>query len=129
MIQKIWELTVAQIDILSEYYAHTLDQVDKSFWLAVGFAIVGLIVYVLAAVSILKGVSASGSLIAGTFVEGVSGLGFYLHGKSLPAMADNSKQIDRMLRYLLAYALSEKLADDDKETALSDLINAIASEK
>jgi uncharacterized membrane-anchored protein len=124
---QIWDLAIDQIKMLNQYYAEALDQANKSFWLAVLFALVGLGVFALAAVSILKGESASNSLISGAVVEVVSGVGFYLHGKSLSAMTDNSNKMDRMQRYLLAYALSEKL--EDEITALTELIKAIASEK
>lgn len=127
---NIWKLTLEQITILSKYYAQTLEQVNNGYKLAMGFAFIGLGVFILAGILFWKGeTSAPTTIIAGTLTEGVSGFAFYLYNKSLPAMAENSKQIDRMQRCLFAYALSEKLQPQNKDAALSEVIKAIATEK
>jgi hypothetical protein len=126
---KPWALAAEQMRVLSRYYAETLDQAEQSYYLALFTALIGLGVFVAAAFYIFlsKGEYATITIISGAVVEVISGVGFYLHSKTLPAMMDNSNRMDRMHRYLLSYALCENLPDPQKQTALAELMRSIAS--
>lgn len=126
---KPWDLATEQMKILSKYYEKTFDQAENSYKFAKYSAAIGLLVFIGAAVSIVlsKGEYASITIISGAVVEVISGVGFYLHGKILTAMMDNSNKMDRMHRYLLSYALCETLQESKRQAALADLMRLIAS--
>jgi hypothetical protein len=128
---KPWELTTEQMKVLSHYYAETLDQGSNSYKLALYSALIGLAVFALAAALDFSynGEHVSIFVFSAIIIEIISGVGLYLHSKTLPAMVDISNKMDRMQRYLLSYALCEKLPNDLQPIALADLMKIIASEK
>ncbi len=66
------------------------------------------------------------SLISGALIEVISGINFYLYGKTSVQLADFQTRLDVTQRFLLANSMCESLEGDYKQKARSELIRTIA---
>lgn len=66
------------------------------------------------------------SLISGSLIEVISGINFYLYGKTSVQLADFQTRLDVTQRFLLAKSICESLEGDYKQKARSELIQTIA---
>jgi hypothetical protein len=126
--KNVQEIAASQIQLLNSYYDLILDQARRSFRWALIAAGVGLI-FLLGAVGLLllceiKNIAVF-SLIGGSIVEVISGVNFYLYGKTSSQLANFHTRLDLTQRFLLANSLSECLEGEYKQKARSELIRAI----
>ena len=127
--ENVQEIAASQIQLLTTYYQISLDQARRSFRWALAAAGIGLIFF-LAAVGFLlfnqqsQGV-ATASIISGSLIEVISGINFYLYGKTSAQFAEFHTRLGHTQRYLLANSLCEGLDGDFKQQARVDLVKAI----
>jgi len=125
----VQEIAASQIQLLTAYHTLVLDQARRSFrWaliaagVGLGFflAAVGFLVYQqLANVAVV-------SLVSGALVEVISGINFYLYGKTSAQLAEFQNRLDATQRFLLANSICESLQGETKQQARWELIRAIA---
>ncbi len=126
---KIQEVVASQVELLFVYHNLVLDQARRSFLWALIAAGVGL-TFFLAAVGFLLLQQSQPlsvvSLISGALVEVISGINFYLYGKTSAQLADFQIRLDMTQRFMLANSICESLDGDAKNQARSELVKAIA---
>ena len=125
----VQEIAASQIELLTTYHTVVLEQAQRSFrWaliaagVGLGFflAAVGFLVYQqLANVAVV-------SLVSGALVEVVSGINFYLYGKTSAQLAEFQSRLDATQRFLLANSICESLQGETKQQARWELVRAIA---
>jgi len=114
-----------QIKLLNDYYKIVLDQSRKSFSSALVAAIIGLGFFLGAVLSVMSSETINLALIsgvAGAIVEVISGVNFYLYGKTTIQMADFQSRLDMTQRFLLANSICENLDWEAKQTTRSQLV-------
>lgn len=125
----VQEIAASQIGLLTAYHTLVLDQARRSFGWALIAAGVGL-AFFLAAVGFLVyqqlANAALVSLVSGAVVEVISGINFYLYGKTSAQLAEFQNRLDATQRFLLANSICESLKGETKQQARWELIRAIA---
>ena len=128
--ENIQQVGAAQLSLSTSYYQNVLDQARRSFMAAIISAAVGLAFFI-AAVSILlirNDVRAGTvSAISGAVVELISGLNFWLYGRTAYQMNFFHIRLEQTQKYLLANSLATKLSGDNRDAALMDLIRQVSS--
>ncbi len=66
------------------------------------------------------------SLISGSLVEVISGINFYLYGKSVAQLADFQSYLDRTQSILLANSICESLSEEHKHITRAELVKIVA---
>ncbi len=93
-------------------------------------AVIGLVFFLFAVGYLLflktDAVPAVISLIGGSLIEVISGVNFYLYGKTSAQLADFQTRLDHTQRYLLANSMVESLEGDSKQKTRAEVIRAIA---
>ncbi len=127
---EVQKIAASQIRILDTYHATVLQQASMSFRAALVAAVIGLLFF-LAAVAFLLMNQPQGlatvTVIGGALVEVISGINFWLYGKTTTQLADFHDRLDRTQRFLLANSICESLTGKNKETARRQLVNTIAT--
>ncbi len=125
----VQEVAASQIKLLNSYYALVLEQARRSFRWALIAAGVGLLFF-LAAIGfiLLKQVDNAAliSLISGALVQVISGINFFLYGKTSTQLSDFHNRLEQTQRFLLANSVCEGLTNEFKQKARSKLIFAIS---
>ena len=127
---QVQEIVASQIELLTIYHNVVLDQAKRSFRSALLAAGVGL-GFFLASVGFLLSSKPQAnvaviSLISGALVEVISGINFYLYGKTSAQLADFQIRLDMTQRFLLANSICESLEGDFKQQTRSELVRSIA---
>jgi hypothetical protein len=126
---KVQEIAASQIQLLNIYYNTVLDQAKRSFHWALVAAGAGICFFLASVVFLLlrndQGIAVI-SLISGALIEIISGMNFYLYGKTAAQLSEFQIRLDRTQRYLLANSVCEGLDDDAKQKSRSELVRAIA---
>ncbi len=126
-IQKI---AASQIKLLDNYYNAVLAQATMSFRWAIIAAVVGLAFFLGAILFLLNSQNqsiATISIVGGTLVEVISGINFFLYGKTTTQLAYFHQKLDQTQRFLLANSICESLKGDEKEKSRSRLVTIIAT--
>jgi phosphoribosylformylglycinamidine (FGAM) synthase PurS component len=123
------EVLSASSNILNSYYTVALAQSARSFvWALVG-AGVGLLFFMAAVTFLLMKGSAEAAIVSaigGAIVEVVSGLLFYLYGKTTDQAASHRSSLEKMQRYLLANSIIESLTtDEEKDESRTKLVSSM----
>jgi hypothetical protein len=115
-------------EMILNYYQDVRKQAQQSFYMALGAAIVGGIFYFYAAIIYLgKGEAASISLIAGSLIQLISAINFYLYGKAARQFSTFHICLERTNRFLLANTLCDNISCTIKRDAMrQELIIKIA---
>jgi len=125
----VQQIAASQIELLNGYYHLVLSQAGRSFRWALIAAGIGLLFF-LAAVTFLvirqPQQLATISLISGALIEVISGINFYLYGKTSAQLAEFHSRLDITQRFLLANSLCETLDDESRNRERSELIRKIA---
>src|SRR5580700_5849452 len=112
----------------TSYYENVLTQARRSAIAAIISATVGLIFFI-AAVSIflihndLR--AGTVSAISGGIVEVISGLNFWLYGRTASQLNSFHIRLDQTQKFLLANSISTKLTGEAHDAALTDLIKSM----
>jgi hypothetical protein len=122
--KDVQQIAAAQLELLTGYYQVALTQSRRSFFWALIFAGAGLVFFIVAVVFPLPNglVVSIAPLIAGAVVEVISGIGFYLYGKTSSQLSAFHHSLDILQRYLLANSICESLDSEARSVARSALI-------
>jgi hypothetical protein len=126
-IQKVG---AAQLALSTRYYESVLLQAKRSFTAAILSAIVGLVFFLISIGAVLAANSLSAATMAaigGALVEVISGLNFWLYGRTASQLDVFHLRLDQMQRYLVANSLSTSLDDATRGAVIADLVRAVAS--
>ena len=129
--ENIQQVAASQLALSTSYYENVLAQARRSFLAAIISATVGLLFFI-AAVSIflarndIRAGTVSG--ISGAIVEVISGLNFWLYGRTASQLNSFHIRLERTQKYLLANSISTKLTGTARDSALINLINSMATE-
>jgi hypothetical protein len=122
-------VAVSQIQLLSSYHQIALTQSKRSFFWALIGSGVGLIFFVIAVTLSMKNgltLEAIVPLLSGAVVNVVSGLLFYLYGKTTLQLNNFYGRLEMLQRYLLANSLCETLDDvGERDKARTTLIQEV----
>ena len=66
------------------------------------------------------------SIISGSLIEVISGINFYLYGKTTSQMSEFQTRLEMIQRYLLANSICEGLKGDHKQESRKELVRVIA---
>ncbi|SRR6266568_1330456 len=128
--ENIQQVGAAQLALSTSYYQNVLSQAKRSFTAAIVSAAVGLAFFI-AAVSIFlvrDDVRAGTvSAISGAIVELISGLNFWLYGRTAYQLNSFHIRLEQTQKYLLANSIATKLDGDKRDSALTDLIKQVSS--
>lgn len=126
---NILEVAGAQTELLTGYYRTVLAQARESFRWALVAAGLGLLFF-LGAVAFLVVVRlqsvATVSVISGALIEVISGINFYLYGKTTAQLATFHRRLDQTQRFLLANSVCESFEGEERQKARASLIHTIA---
>jgi hypothetical protein len=126
---NIVEVAASQLEIITSYYQSVLTQAQQSFKAALGAAIVGLAFFLFAMGYLIvtqQVAVAVVSVISGTLVETISGINFYLYGRTAAQLSAFHLRLDRLQRLLLANSVCENIEGDAKATTRAELVRIIA---
>ncbi|RYF85837.1 MAG: hypothetical protein EOO03_12685 [Chitinophagaceae bacterium] len=97
--------------MILNYYADVRKQAQQSFHFALGAAVAGTLFFLGAALlSILNENGAQVTLIAGSVIQVISAINFFLYGKASRQFSTFHICLERTNRYLLANTLCENLS-------------------
>jgi|WetSurMetagenome_2_1015567.scaffolds.fasta_scaffold623528_1 hypothetical protein len=115
--EGIQKLAIAQMELLTKYYQIGLYQSERSFALGTTAAVVGIILFSIAALFYLsirlQNITYIASL-AGAISSIISGIGFYLYNKSTLQLLDFQKKLYEMQNYLIANEICQTIENSDK---------------
>lgn len=119
----------SQIELLSRFYDLSLSQAQRSFRWALVAGMVGLIFFIAAiGFTMLDNQKISTvTLIGGGMVEFISGVNFYLYGKTIGQLTLFQGRLEITQRFLLANSLCESLGDELRDTTRAQLIFQLAN--
>ena len=127
--KDVQQVAASQPRLLSAYHQMALDQSRRSFFWALIGSGAGLALFVVAvAVSLLSGLGAASlvPLVAGAVVQVVSGVVFYLYGKTSSQLSAFHSRLEVLQRYLLANSICEGLSEPERDKARAALIGEIS---
>lgn len=108
------------------YYADVLRQAQKSFFLALGTAAVGIAFFLYAAWSSMHGGPAKIGIITGALVEVISAIGFFLYGRAARQFGAFDICLERMNRFLIANSVCESMEPQKRDEARGALVDVMA---
>ncbi len=117
------------LEMSLNYYEHVRREARQSFYSALGAAVVGTCFFIVGAGFFLglNGEKAKISLIAGALVQVISGINFYLYGKSARQFAMFHVCLERMNRFLVANSICTNLESAVKrDEARAELVHIMA---
>jgi TRADD-N domain-containing protein len=126
---NILEVAGTQTELLTGYYRTVLAQARESFRWALIAAGVGLLFF-LGAVAFVLIVNlqsvATVSITSGALIEVISGINFYLYGRTTTQLATFHRRLDQTQRFLLANSVCESLEGEERQKARVSLVHTIA---
>jgi len=114
----------------SRYYESVLLQARQSFRVALVSAVVGSAFFLAAVVIAIveKNLNAATiSSIGGAIVETISGLNFWLYGRTASQLDVFHIRLEQTQRYLLAYSMSRSLPEKDRQGPVGELIKTVST--
>lgn len=129
--KNIQQVSAHLLAISTSYYENVLKQAQRSFIAAITSATAGLLLFI-AAVSILlvrNDVRAgTASAIGGAIVEVISGLSFWLYGRTSFQLNSFHIRLEQTQKYLMANSIATQLDVKPREAALGNLIKVMTSQ-
>lgn len=112
----IFKLLYKNVRESTEYYIISKRQANKSFALAIISCVFGIVIYICGFLiaAILNKDIAILTTIAGTVVELVSGLSFWVYNKSLKQLNEYHRRLSSTEKYLTAIQMADKLELSEK---------------
>jgi hypothetical protein len=129
---NIQDIAASQTALLINYYNLGLDQARRSFNWALTAAVVGFVFFSLSlffAIDTDFQNASIISLISGALLEIISGINFYLYGKSTSQLAGFQDYLDRTQNILLANSICESLPSTYKNKTRAELVKIVASKR
>jgi hypothetical protein len=130
---EIQRIAASQIRLLDSYYNAALAQAKASFRWALAIAVIGAFFFFGAAALLLGGEGnneiATVGIVGGAIVEVVSGINFFLYGRTTAQLASFLQRLEQTQRFMLANSICESLGDEIKQKTRADLVKVIATLK
>jgi hypothetical protein len=124
------QIAASQLTLSNAYYRSVLSQANRSFLAAIVSAAIGLAFFIGAVAFALIGPPSNAaiiSIIAGSVVEVISGLNFWLYSRTSTQLESFHIRLEQTQRYLLANSVAFGLtAEGARDDALGRLVSAIA---
>ena len=117
-------------EMILKYYAEVRLQAQQSFRAALAVASVGILFFVYA---VWRGMSSEGGqqanigVIAGSLIQVISGINFYLYARAARQFSSFHVCLERTNRFLLANTLCEKLSEPARDEIRADLARLVAT--
>lgn len=127
---NVMDLMMRNVKELKEYYVISKNQARNSFSASLFISIFGIFIYIfgLAAVIIFDKDILLLSTIAGTMVELISGLFFWLYSKAINQLSVYHQRLGSTEKYLMVTQLINEVPEDKKYEEYSNLINFILND-
>ncbi len=123
----IFKLLYKNVRESTEYYIISKRQANKTFTLAIISCIFGIIIYIcgfLVVVTLDKDIAIF-TTIAGTVVELVAGLSFWMYNKSLKQLNEYHKRLSSTEKYLTSIQMADKISENKREDMYSWIIERV----
>ena len=123
----IFKLLYKNVRESTEYYIISKRQANKSFTLAIISCVFGVVIYICGflIVAILNKDIAIFTTIAGTVVELVAGLSFWMYSKSLKQLNEYHRRLSSTEKYLTAIQMADKLEPSEKNNMYRWIIERV----
>ena len=123
----IFKLLYKNVRESTEYYIISKRQANKSFTLAIISCVFGVVIYICGflIVAILNKDIAIFTTIAGTVVELVAGLSFWMYSKSLKQLNEYHRRLSSTEKYLTAIQMADKLESTEKNNMYRWIIERV----
>lgn len=123
----IFKLLYKNVRESTEYYIISKRQANKTFTLAIISCVFGVIIYICGflIVAILDKDIAIFTTIAGTVVELVAGLSFWMYNKSLKQLNEYHKRLSSTEKYLTSIQMADKMGNNKRENMYSWIIERV----
>jgi Cyanobacterial TRADD-N associated 2-Transmembrane domain len=127
---NIQEVAASQLEISNNYYKSVLQQAKQSFRAAIVAAGVGLAFFIAAlGIGLVKNRLdvAIISSISGAVVEVISGLNFWLFGRTAAQLDLFHVRLEQTQRFVLANSVCENLSGEVRDATRSELVRLIGN--
>ncbi|MBD5534505.1 MAG: hypothetical protein HDQ99_02370 [Lachnospiraceae bacterium] len=123
----VFKLLYKNVRESTEYYIISKRQANKSFILAIISCVFGVVIYICGflIVAISNKDIAIFTTIAGTVVELVSGLSFWMYNKSLKQLNEYHKRLSSTEKYLISIQMADKMETTKREGMYSWIIERV----
>lgn len=129
-VADVQKIVASQLDIMRVYHSIVQEQAKKSFRWALVAAGFGLFFFFIAVGAILfrgqENVATIG-VISGALIEVISGINFYLYGRTSLQLANFQSRLDITQRFLLANSVCEGLTGEIRQQTRAKLVDAISN--
>ncbi len=124
------EIAVTQLELLSQYYELSLSQAGRSFRIALIASAVGLVFFLGVIAYLLIGTASTevttAGVVGGALSTFISGVNFFLYGKTLDQLNVFQGKLENTQRFMLANSLCENLENGLKQKTRARLIGKLA---
>lgn len=123
----IFKLLYKNVRESTEYYIISKRQANKSFTLAIISCFLGVIIYIggfLIVAFLDKNITIL-TTIAGTIVELIAGLSFWMYNKCLKQLNEYHKRLSSTEKYLTSIQLADKMESDRREDMYGWIIEKV----
>ena len=128
---NIQQVAASQLALSNSYYQSVLSQARQSFLAAIVSATVGLVFFIFSVISAMishHSGAACISALAGGIVEVISGLNFWLFGRTASQLDAFHVRLEKTQRYLLANSVSTSLREEARSQVVADLVRSMAQQ-
>lgn len=126
---NIQEVAASQLALSNSYYQSVLSQARLSFLAAIVSAAVGLVFFIFSLIFAMVSHSSDAayiSALAGGIVEVISGLNFWLFGRTASQLDAFHVRLEKTQRYLLANSVSTGLPEEARTQVVTELVRSMA---
>lgn len=104
-------------DTINDYYVDARKQSQQSFYCALGAAIVGVVFFLIAVIFQMNENKnyATLSVIAGSIIQVISAINFFLYGKAAQQFATFHICLERTNRYIIANCICDSMTNSEKK--------------
>lgn len=123
----VFKLLYKNVRESTEYYIISKRQANKSFTLAIISCFLGVTIYICGfiIVAILDKDIAIFTTIAGTVVELIAGLSFWVYNKCIKQLNEYHRRLNSTEKYLTSIQMADKMSEDGREEMYRWLIQNV----
>ncbi|WP_410617124.1 TRADD-N-associated membrane domain-containing protein [Amycolatopsis sp. lyj-109] len=128
---NIQEVAASQLALSNSYYQSVLSQARSSFLAAITSAAAGLMFFIASLVFAMINRSSDAaylSALAGGIVEVISGLNFWLFGRTSAQLDAFHVRLEKTQRYLLANSVSTSLPEEARTEVVASLVQSMVQQ-
>lgn len=123
----VFKLLYKNVRESTEYYIISKRQANKSFTLAIISCFLGVVIYIcgFVIVAILDKDITIFTTIAGTVVELIAGLSFWVYNKCIKQLNEYHKRLNSTEKYLTSIQMADKMSENGREEMYKWLIQNV----